>query len=95
MPLLIVKYRWSLKASQEAARLLGPEYVNIATDARKVNDGKFGKIPDESTWELGSRPAMVYLCENEVRSSLFSGFLLIKLSLRRLMVLSGMAFQKS
>ncbi|KAI9743075.1 MAG: Phosphoserine transaminase [Claussenomyces sp. TS43310] len=61
----LVDPKWSLKASQEAARLLGPEYVNIAADARKINDGKFGKIPDESTWKLSSRPAMVYLCENE------------------------------
>jgi phosphoserine aminotransferase len=58
--------RWSLKASQEAVRLLGPEYVNIVADARKINDGKFGKIPDESTWTLSHKPAMVYLCENEV-----------------------------
>jgi len=57
--------RWSLKASQEAVRLLGPEYVNIVADARKINDGKFGKIPDESTWTLSRKPAMVYLCENE------------------------------
>jgi len=78
VPVLIAKYRWSLKASQEAARLLGPEYVNIAADAREINDGKFGKIPGESTWKLDSRPAMVYLCENEVSSSLFGGFLLIK-----------------
>lgn len=33
---------WSLKASQEAARLLGPEHVNVAADARSMNDGKFG-----------------------------------------------------
>jgi phosphoserine aminotransferase len=58
--------RWSLKASKEAVRLLGPEYVNIVADARKINDGKFGKIPDESTWTLSRKPAMVYLCENEV-----------------------------
>lgn len=58
--------RWSSKASQEATRLLGPELVNIASDARKVNDGKFGKIADESTWQLSPKPAMVYLCENEV-----------------------------
>ncbi|KAF9891635.1 Phosphoserine transaminase [Aspergillus nanangensis] len=52
-------------ASQEAVRLLGPEHVNIASDARKVNDGKFGKIADESTWQLSPKPAMVYMCENE------------------------------
>ncbi|KAL5365862.1 phosphoserine aminotransferase [Aspergillus floccosus] len=61
----LVTGSWSSKASQEAIRLLGPEYVNIASDARKVNDGKFGKIADESTWQLSPKPAMVYLCENE------------------------------
>lgn len=61
----LVTGSWSLKASQEAVRLLGPDYVNVASDARKANDGKFGKIPDESTWNLSEKPAMVYLCENE------------------------------
>ncbi|OXV05422.1 hypothetical protein Egran_06810 [Elaphomyces granulatus] len=59
------RVEWSLKASKEAVRLLGPEYVNIVADARKISDGKFGKIPDESTWTLSRKPAMVYLCENE------------------------------
>lgn len=72
--------RWSLKASQEAARLLGPEYVNVASDARTANEGKFGKIPDESSWKLGTKSAMVYLCENEVSSSLFGVSILLKLS---------------
>lgn len=66
---LVVDYlvtgSWSSKASQEAIRLLGPEHVNIAADAKKANDGKFGKIPDESTWNLSKKAAMVYLCENE------------------------------
>ncbi|KAL4741111.1 pyridoxal phosphate-dependent transferase [Aspergillus similis] len=61
----LVTGSWSLKASQEAIRILGPEYVNIASDARTVNDGKFGKIADESTWKLSPNAAMVYLCENE------------------------------
>ncbi|KAL2830615.1 pyridoxal phosphate-dependent transferase [Aspergillus cavernicola] len=61
----LVTGSWSLKASQEAVRLLGPEYVNVASDARTANDGKFGKIADESTWKLSSKAAMVYLCENE------------------------------
>lgn len=61
----LVTGSWSLKASQEAIRLLGPEHVNIATDARKANDGKFGTIPPESSWQLSDTPAMVYLCENE------------------------------
>ncbi|KAL3459411.1 pyridoxal phosphate-dependent transferase [Aspergillus heterothallicus] len=61
----LVTGSWSLKASQEAVRLLGPEYVNVASDARTSNDGKFGKIADESTWKLSPKAAMVYLCENE------------------------------
>ncbi|KAI0839998.1 phosphoserine aminotransferase-like protein [Hypoxylon sp. FL0890] len=56
---------WSLKAYQEAGRLLGPEYTNLATDARTVNQGKFGNIPDESTWKLSKNAAMVYYCDNE------------------------------
>jgi len=56
----LVTGSWSLKASQEAARLLGPEHVNIVTDAREVNGGKFGKIPEESTWKLSEAPAMIY-----------------------------------
>ncbi|KAI6089503.1 phosphoserine aminotransferase [Hypoxylon rubiginosum] len=61
----LVTGSWSLKAYQEAGRLIGPEYTNLATDARKANDGKFGKIPDESTWSLSKSPAMVYYCDNE------------------------------
>lgn len=56
---------WSLKASQEAARLVGSQHVNIAADARKENDGKFGKIPEEKDWKLSKKPAMVYYCDNE------------------------------
>ncbi|KAI1075926.1 phosphoserine aminotransferase [Whalleya microplaca] len=56
---------WSLKAYQEADRLIGPEFTNKAADARTVNDGKFGKIPDESTWKLSKDAAMVYYCDNE------------------------------
>jgi phosphoserine aminotransferase len=56
----LVTGSWSLKASQEAARLLGPENVNIVTDAREANGGKFGKIPEESTWKLSKAPAMTY-----------------------------------
>ncbi|RMJ26118.1 phosphoserine aminotransferase [Aspergillus sp. HF37] len=61
----LVTGSWSSKAAQEALRLLGPDHVNIATDARKSNNGKFGTIPPESTWQLSEAPAMVYLCENE------------------------------
>lgn len=56
---------WSLKASEEAARLLGPEYVNVATDSRTLNNGHFGVIADESTWNLSENPAFVYYCDNE------------------------------
>ncbi len=71
----LVTGSWSLKASQEAARLLEPlgsDSVNVALDARKANDGKFGKIPAEETWELtptrkqgGKGSAFVYYCDNE------------------------------
>ena len=71
----LVTGSWSLKASQEAANLLEPlgkDIVNIATDARKSNGGKFGKIPDQSSWKLtppgkeGSpSSAFVYFCDNE------------------------------
>lgn len=63
----IITGNWSLKAYQEAARLLGPEYVNVAADARQVPgaDGKFGAIPDESTWKLSPNAALVYFCDNE------------------------------
>jgi phosphoserine aminotransferase len=61
----IVTGSWSLKAYQEACRLLGPEYVNLVADARTINDKKFGKIPDESTWNLSKDAAMVYYCDNE------------------------------
>ncbi|KAI1262560.1 phosphoserine aminotransferase [Xylariaceae sp. FL1019] len=56
---------WSLKAYQEAGRLLGPEYTNLATDSRTLNNGKFGEIPDESSWKLSKDAALVYYCDNE------------------------------
>ena len=68
----IVTGSWSLKASQEASRLLGARYVNVVVDARKANSGKFGKIPDESSWNLtptrkqgGPGPALTWYCDNE------------------------------
>ena len=68
----LVTGSWSLKASQEATKLVGSKYVNIALDARKANDGKFGKIPTEETWSLtptkregGKGSAFVYFCDNE------------------------------
>lgn len=56
----VVTGGWSLKAYQEACRLLGEEHVNLVADARTINDKKFGKIPDESTWKLSKDAAMVY-----------------------------------
>ena len=66
---------WSLKASQEAAKLLEPlgkDLVNIVVDARKTSEkGKFDNIPKES-WNLtpnhagGSESAFIYYCDNEV-----------------------------
>lgn len=61
----IVTGGWSQKAAAEAERLFGPEHVNIVADSRKTNGGKFGTIPDESTWKLSKDHAMVYLCANE------------------------------
>ena len=66
---------WSQKAAAEAQRLLGPEHVNIAADARQSNNGKFGTIPDESTWKLSKDAAMVYYCDNETVDGVeFPGF---------------------
>ncbi|KAL8993855.1 MAG: hypothetical protein Q9188_007218 [Gyalolechia gomerana] len=66
---------WSLKASQEAANLLEPlgkGLINVALDSRQSNDGKFGTIPSEDTWDLtpsrangGKGSAFVYYCDNE------------------------------
>lgn len=61
----IVTGSWSEKAAAEAGRLFGPEHVNIVADARKLNNGKYGSIPDESTWNLSPDAAMVYYCDNE------------------------------
>ena len=72
----LVTGSWSLKASQEAARLMGAEYVNVATDSRTYNDGKFGVIAPESEWDLchtlseaaGTtplKPALTYYCDYE------------------------------
>lgn len=63
----LVTGSWSLKASQEAARLQGAEHVNIVVDARKHRDGKFGVIPDSSTWSPTNPDdlAVTYYCDNE------------------------------
>ena len=68
----LVTGSWSLKASQEAARLIGPEHVNVAVDAREGKDGKFVVIPVEEKWKLtptrkegGTGSAFVYYCDNE------------------------------
>ncbi|OLN85039.1 Phosphoserine aminotransferase [Colletotrichum chlorophyti] len=71
----IVTGGWSQKASAEAARLLGPEFVNVAADAKKANGGKFGVIPDEKDWKLSDSAAMVYYCDNETVDGVeFPGF---------------------
>ncbi|PGH10765.1 phosphoserine transaminase [Polytolypa hystricis UAMH7299] len=69
----LVTGSWSLKASQEATRLVGDKVVNVALDSRKANNGKFGTIPAEDTWNLTptkkeggkAAPAFVYYCDNE------------------------------
>ena len=71
----LVTGSWSLKASQEAAQLLGPlggkKLVNVAADARKESNGAFKTIPAESSWQLtenqstGAGSAFVYYCDNE------------------------------
>jgi phosphoserine aminotransferase len=69
----LVTGSWSSKAAQEATRLVGEKYVNVALDARKANNGKFGVIPAEDTWSLTptkkeggkAAPAFVYFCDNE------------------------------
>lgn len=61
----LVTGSWSLKASQEATRLIGSKYVNVAVDARKSNNGKFGVIPPEKEWKLSPNSALTYFCDNE------------------------------
>lgn len=60
---------WSLKASQEAARLVGGENVNIVTDARKAREGnKFGVIPPQDAWTQTQDETdcvLTYYCDNE------------------------------
>ena len=73
----LVTGSWTLKASQEAANLLAPLseqgdgkcFVNIATDARRDREGKFGTITPEEEWQLSdqskAQSAFVYYCDNE------------------------------
>jgi len=72
----LVTGSWSLKASQEAARLVGADKVHVVTDARKHNNGNFGMIPSPQTWDLNAKnttqthtqqqtPALTYFCDNE------------------------------
>lgn len=60
---------WSLKASQEAARLVGPENVNIVTDSRKQREGnKFGVIAAQDSWaqtKSADDTVLSYYCDNE------------------------------
>ncbi|KAK5133380.1 hypothetical protein LTR08_007814 [Meristemomyces frigidus] len=66
----LVTGSWSLKASQEAARLVGAEHVNIVTDSRQhTPDSKFGTIAPASTWRptptATGDVALTYYCDNE------------------------------
>lgn len=61
----IITGSWSQKAAAEAERLFGSDHVNVVADGRKMNNGKFGMIPDEGTWNLSHDAAMVYYCDNE------------------------------
>ena len=78
----LVTGSWSLKASQEAARLVGANRVNVALDARTFNNGKFGRIPPETEWNLtkrkregGTGSALIYFCDNETVDGVeFSSF---------------------
>ncbi|KAL7359484.1 phosphoserine aminotransferase [Histoplasma ohiense] len=80
----LVTGSWSLKAMQEARRLCGERFVNVAADAREENGGRFGTIPDEKGWRLtktrreggkGGAPAFVYYCDNETVDGVeFQGF---------------------
>ncbi|GAB0133430.1 hypothetical protein EsDP_00001839 [Epichloe bromicola] len=71
----IITGSWSQKAAAEAERLFGSEHVNIAADSRATNGGKFGTIPDESTWNLSQDAAMVFYCDNETVDGVeFPGF---------------------
>lgn len=77
----LVTGSWSLKASQEASRLVGKDHVHIITDARESNGGKFLAVPSEDQWKLvsgtgaESHPALTYLCDNETVDGVeFQGF---------------------
>ncbi|KAK5108912.1 hypothetical protein LTR62_007714 [Meristemomyces frigidus] len=64
----LVTGSWSLKASQEAARLIGKEHINIVCDARKGESGKFGSIPAQTSWSPTASDedvALTYYCDNE------------------------------
>ncbi|KAK1088586.1 Phosphoserine transaminase [Friedmanniomyces endolithicus] len=64
----LVTGSWSLKASQEAARLVGASHINVVTDARKHRDGKFGLVPPQDTWTRTTNEedvALTYYCDNE------------------------------
>lgn len=71
----IITGGWSDKAVAEAGRLFGSEHVNVVADSRQTNSGKFGTVPDESTWKLSDDAAMVYYCDNETVDGVeFPGF---------------------
>lgn len=62
----LVTGSWTSKAFKEAKRL--GVNANMAVDARKHNDGRFGVVPPVDQWQLSDvqeKPAMLYYCDNE------------------------------
>ncbi|POS78765.1 serine-7 [Diaporthe helianthi] len=47
---------WSLRAYQEAQRLLGPEHVNLVCDARTANGGNIRKVREPEHVEAVTGP---------------------------------------
>jgi phosphoserine aminotransferase len=69
---------WSKKACDEAKRLLGSDYVNVASDSRECSDTrKFGTIAPENRWSLtpADNSILSYYCDNETVDGVeFPGF---------------------
>jgi phosphoserine aminotransferase len=67
----LVTGSWSLKASQEAARLIGAKYVDVVLDARKSDPkgkNKFGAVPELQSGfgqAKAGYSALTYFCDNE------------------------------
>lgn len=54
--------------------MLSAEHVNIAADSRTVNDGKFGKIPEESSWNLSKTQQCYTIATTKQWGVEFAGF---------------------